>query len=316
MEVQVTHPRFVCEELVPLTTNLSSYVEKALDALPAAQKTAAHAQMYFIGIGVLVCCSSLAYAAITFTAAPLAITLASSVFLITMRFISDKIFGSSHDVYFLKSLRILMTSKSFLTNPDFLQTEFLETFLDGIDKQTNRMTKETLNAELKQQLIQLRFFGYSQVALNYFRNVCFETDEVKIKMETHSFTLQGTGMSKLEELQDVHYLGKMRDAAKTALDCYFENKESLPSNINSHTLVLDLLNSTYRRTPDSVESNSIEKANLFVIDKAVIKKAVSNKNEKKIPMVSTTRESLKDLLDPSIQLLQQQQKNLQRNNEI
>jgi len=138
-------------------------------------------------------------------------------------------------------------------------------------------------------------------------------------METHSFTLQGTGMSKLEELQDVHYLGKMRDAARVAIDCYYEDKDegkkSLPSNIDDHMWVLSLLNSSRRGSLDKVKQLRNEQLNIFFTKKAEIKKAVSNKNEEKIPMVSTTRESLKDLLDPSIQLLQQQ-KNLQRNNEI
>ncbi|MGZ3809993.1 MAG: hypothetical protein ACXVCE_18055, partial [Bacteriovorax sp.] len=190
MQVQVTHPRFVCEELDSLTTNLFSYAEKALNALPGAQKTAAHAQLYFTGIGVLVFCSSLAYAAITFTAAPLAITLASSLFVATIPLISDKIFGSSADVFFLKKLLILKSIESSLTKSNSFQTKFLEYFLDDIDRKTNRITKETLNKDnLKQQLIQLRFFGYSQVALNHFRNVCFVTDEVEEEMETHSFTL-------------------------------------------------------------------------------------------------------------------------------
>jgi len=120
-------------------------------------------------------------------------------------------------------------------------------------------------------------------------------------METHSFAFQNTSMPKLEELQDVHYLSEMRDAARTALECY-PTKNSWPSSINAHMRVLYVLNSSFRESLDEVKQNRNEKANVFFANKAEIKQAVAQ-NEEKIPMTSTTPQSLFSLLRPFIEQL-------------
>jgi hypothetical protein len=290
-------PVFVCEELQPLLQNLSTQAEKVLENLPGAQKTAAWALPFFRATAALIMSSSLAYAAITFTAAPLVISAVMFIFMTSIDEITDRIFGSSDAVFLLEELQQLK-------NLDIYSTNKFENFLGCHQSDTDLIILKALDEDnLKNNFIQLQFFGYSQIALNHLRNTCFETEEVRQEMKTHEFDFLDTQISKLDELQCIHYLGKMSMAATNALACKDEHQEILSGDIISKYYdVMHALRGSLNRKPlESSPKISSKKLNTLSPNGEKIKLAAS-KCKGTVPMIQngTSCTSFYKLLLPFI----------------